>query len=105
MLGGDPTSSGSTIRWARDGASLIVLGAPGEHVSLGAEPIEPQVEEAAGKHSQMATFTDLLRTDADADVFETLATTVPLRVDPESGAAVQLGPPGLYYHISESPDG
>ena len=53
----------------------------------------------------MATFTDLLRTDADADVFEALATTVPLRVDPDSGAVTELGPPGLYYHLSESPDG
>jgi dipeptidyl aminopeptidase/acylaminoacyl peptidase len=58
-----------------------------------------------GKHSQMATFTDLLRTAADADVFDALATTIPLRVDPDSGAAAQLGPPGLYYHLSESPDG
>jgi hypothetical protein len=53
----------------------------------------------------MATFTDLLHTDADADVFESLATTVPLRVDPDSGVATELGPPGLYYHLSESPDG
>ncbi|MGO8956641.1 MAG: S9 family peptidase [Streptosporangiaceae bacterium] len=105
VLGGDPASSSSTIRWSRDGASLIVLGAPGEPVMLGPEPIEPQLEETAGKRSQMATFTDLLRTDADADVFEALATSVPLRVNPESGAAVQLGPPGLYYHLGESPDG
>ena len=53
----------------------------------------------------MATFTDLLRTDADSDVFEALATTVPLRVDPDSGSVTELGPPGLYYHLGESPDG
>jgi dipeptidyl aminopeptidase/acylaminoacyl peptidase len=105
VLGGDPGATGSTIRWSRDGASLIVLGAPAQPVSHGAEPIEPQVEETAGKRSQMATFTDLLRTDADADVFEGLATSVPLRVDPDSGATAQLGPPGLYYHLSQSPDG
>ena len=105
VLGGDPASSASTIRWSRDGASLIVLGAPAERVSPGAEPIEPQLEETAGKRSQMATFTDLLRTDADADVFEGLATSVPLRVNSDSGATTQLGPPGLYYHLSESPDG
>ncbi len=29
VLGGDPAASGSTIRWSRDGGSLIVLGAPG----------------------------------------------------------------------------
>ncbi|HUB40880.1 MAG TPA: prolyl oligopeptidase family serine peptidase [Streptosporangiaceae bacterium] len=105
VLGGDPTSVNSTVRWSRDGSSLLVLGSPGRPAWAGPEPIEPRVEEAAGKRSQMATFTDLLRTEADADVFEALATTVPLRVDPESGAAAELGPPGLYYHLSESPDG
>jgi dipeptidyl aminopeptidase/acylaminoacyl peptidase len=104
-LGGDPTSAGSTVRWTRDGTSLLVLGAPGPPPQLPAEPIEPHVEESAGKHSQMATFQDLLRTEADEDVFEQLATTIPLRVDPVTGAAVELGPPGLYYHVSDSPDG
>jgi dipeptidyl aminopeptidase/acylaminoacyl peptidase len=105
VLAGDPTSVGSTVRWSRDGSSLLVLGSPAQPAEPGPEAIEPRVEEVAGKHSQMATFTDLLRTAADADVFEALATTVPLRVDPDSGAATELGPPGLYYHLSESPDG
>jgi dipeptidyl aminopeptidase/acylaminoacyl peptidase len=105
ILGGDPTSAGSAVRWTRDGASLLALGAPGPVPQLPAEPIEPQVEESAGKHSQMATFQDLLRTEADEDVFEQLATTAPVRVDPVAGAAVELGPPGLYYHVSDSPDG
>ena len=105
VLGGDPTGGSSTVRWSRDGASLLVLGSVAAPAVPAAEPIEPQLEETAGKRSQMATFTDLLRTDADADVFEQLATTVPLRVDPDSGAATELGPPGLYYHLSESPDG
>jgi dipeptidyl aminopeptidase/acylaminoacyl peptidase len=105
VIGGDPTSPNSTVRWSRDGTALLVLGSPAPLTEPGAEPIEPQVEEAAGKRSQMATFTDLLRTDADADVFESLALTIPLRVDPESGASSELGPPGLYYHLSESPDG
>jgi dipeptidyl aminopeptidase/acylaminoacyl peptidase len=105
VLGGDPTSAGSTVRWSRDGASLLVLGAPGSPPELGQTVIEPRLEEVAGKRSQMATYTDLLKTDADADAFEALATTVPLRVDPESGTAEQLGEAGLYYHLSESPDG
>jgi dipeptidyl aminopeptidase/acylaminoacyl peptidase len=105
VLGGDPTSAGSTVRWSRDGGSLLVLGSAGPPPPAGAEPIEPQVEETEGKRSQMATFTDLLRTDADADLFETLATTVPLRVDPDSGAVTRLGDPGLYQYLAESPDG
>ena len=53
----------------------------------------------------MATFQDLLRTAADEDAFEALATTVPLRVDPATGDQRELGPPGLYRHLTESPDG
>ncbi len=105
VLGGDPTSGGSTVRWSRDGSTLMVLGSPAPPGPLPVEPIEPRLEDAAGKHSQMATYTDLLRTDADADLFEELATTVPLRVDPGSGAVTELGEPGMYYHVSESPDG
>jgi dipeptidyl aminopeptidase/acylaminoacyl peptidase len=105
VLGGDPTSGGSTIRWSRDSSSLLALGAPGPAPELPAEPIEPHAEEAAGKHSQMATFQDLLRTSSDEDIFEALATTVPLRVDPATGAATTLGPAGLYYNLTDSPDG
>jgi dipeptidyl aminopeptidase/acylaminoacyl peptidase len=105
VLGGDPTAPGSTLRWSRDGESLLVLGAPGPVPELGPEPIQPHIEEVAGKHSQMATFQDLLSTEADADQFEDLATTVPLRVDPFTGATTTLGPPGLYYHLVDSPDG
>jgi dipeptidyl aminopeptidase/acylaminoacyl peptidase len=91
VLGGDPTSAGSTVRWTRDGRQLLCLSAPGPVPDLPAEPIEPHIEESAGKHSQMATFQDLLRTDADADIFEQLATTVPVRVDPVSGAVLRPG--------------
>ena len=48
---------------------------------------------------------DLLRTATDEDTFEALATTVPLRVDPATGASEQLGPPGLYQYVEDSPDG
>jgi dipeptidyl aminopeptidase/acylaminoacyl peptidase len=105
VLGGDPTSIGSTVRWARDGGTLLALGSPAPPEPLGPEPIEPRTEVTSGKRTQMATFTDLLRTDADAAIFESLATTVPLRIDPDSGTAVVLGKPGLYYYLSESPDG
>jgi dipeptidyl aminopeptidase/acylaminoacyl peptidase len=105
VLSGDPTSAGSTARWSRDGSTLFALGATGPPGPPEPEPIEPRLEDAAGKHSQMATYTDLLRTDADADLFEELATTVPLRVEPDSGTVTQLGPPGLYYYLGESPDG
>jgi len=105
ILGGDPSSAAAAVRWSRDGVTLLALGAPPGAPDLPAAPIEPQLKEAAGKRSQMATFQDLLRTEADESTFETLATTVPLRVHPASGAAKELGPPGLYRHLVESPDG
>ncbi|MGH3276299.1 MAG: TolB family protein, partial [Streptosporangiaceae bacterium] len=120
VLGGDPASVAAAVRWSRDGATLLALGAPTAAAEASTLPdpsspsatarppaglIAPQLDETAGKLSQMATFQDMLRTDNDADAFEALATTIPLRVDPESGAAKELGPPGLYQHLQDSPDG
>ena len=105
VLGGDPLTIGAAVRWTRDGSSLLALGAPGDPPDLPEAPLEPRVEETAGKRSQMATYQDLLRTFADADAFQALATTVPLRVEPGTGAVKELGPPGLYQRLSDSPDG
>jgi dipeptidyl aminopeptidase/acylaminoacyl peptidase len=110
VLGGEPPSTGATISWTRDGRHLLVLSAVPQAASAtgpaeASAPIEPRIDESVGKRSQMATYQDLLRTTADEDRFEALATTVPLRVDPGSGAAEQLGPPGLYQYVEDSPDG
>jgi dipeptidyl aminopeptidase/acylaminoacyl peptidase len=105
VLGGDPLTPAAAARWSRDSRSLLVLGAAGGGIALPEPVTEPRIEETAGKRSQMATFQDLLRTDADADAFEALATSVPLRVDPVTGDSAALGPPGLYQRITESPDG
>ncbi len=106
VLGGDPTSVGV------DGALV-----PGRRHAAGPRRARRAGPAAAGRDRAAAggdrgqaladgdLHQDLLRTDADADAFEALATTVPLRVDPESGAAKELGPPGLYRHLQESPDG
>ena len=103
VLGGAPSRHRPLVpRWLlADRAWRARAG----QVALPAPPAEPQIEETAGKRSQLATFQDLLRTAADEDAFESLATTIPLRVDPASGAAKELGPPGLYLHLTESPDG
>jgi dipeptidyl aminopeptidase/acylaminoacyl peptidase len=105
VLGGDTSATGGTVRWARDGRSLLVLAAPDTPLALPEPPIEPQTDETAGKRSQMATYTDLLSTPADEDAFEALATTVPCRVDPLTGERRELGPPGMYQSLNDSPDG
>jgi dipeptidyl aminopeptidase/acylaminoacyl peptidase len=106
VLGGEPPNPGGAVTWSRDGRSLLVLGAmPRAASRAGPEQIEPRVEEAVGKKSIMATYQDMLKTPADEDKFEELASAVPLRVDPVTGAAQQLGPPGLYQYLEDSPDG
>ena len=105
VLGGDTSATGGTVRWSRDGRSLLVLAAPDGPLALPEPPIEPQTDETSGKHSQMATYTDLLSTPADEDAFEALATTVPCRVDPLTGERRELGPPGMYQGLNDSPDG
>ncbi len=105
VLGGDPLTAGAAARWSRDGRSLLALGAPDGTAVVPEAPVEPHIEETAGKRSQLATFQDLLRTTADENAFEALATTVPLRVDPVTGDRRELGPPGLYRQLAESPDG
>jgi hypothetical protein len=105
VLGGDTSAIGGTVRWSRDGRSLLVLAAPDAPLALPEPPIEPQTDETAGKHSQMATYTDLLSTPTDEDTFEALATTVPCRVDPLTGARQELGPPGLYQSLTIPPTG
>jgi dipeptidyl aminopeptidase/acylaminoacyl peptidase len=106
VLGAEPPGLGGTVRWSRDGRWLYVLGSPLEDErGESAASIEPRVGEVAGKKSQMATFQDLLRSPSDEDTFEALATTTPLRVDPENGATTRLGADGLYQYIGESPDG
>jgi dipeptidyl aminopeptidase/acylaminoacyl peptidase len=102
VLGGDPAGA---FRWSRDGRSLLVLAAPAQRRAPAEAAPEPQVEETSGKLSQLATYQDLLRTSADEDSFEALATSVPCRVDPVSGERTELGPPGLYYGLIDSPDG
>jgi dipeptidyl aminopeptidase/acylaminoacyl peptidase len=105
VLGGDPFTPGAAAWWSRDGRSLLALGAPAGPAPAAAAPPEPQTEEAAGKHPQLATYQDLLASAADEDLFEALATTIPVRVDPGTGHQQELGPPGLYRHLAESPDG
>jgi dipeptidyl aminopeptidase/acylaminoacyl peptidase len=105
VLGGDTSATGGTVRWARDGRSLLVLAAPDPPLALPEPPIEPHTDETAGKRSQMATYTDLLSTPADEDAFEALATTVPCRVDPLTGERRELGAPGMYQGLNDSPDG
>jgi dipeptidyl aminopeptidase/acylaminoacyl peptidase len=105
VLAGDPSGDGGALRWSRDGRSLLVLQAPGGRRPPPPPPAEPRIEETSGRHSQVATYQDLLATPADEEAFEILAASVPCRVDPVTGELAELGPPGLYQSVYDSPDG
>lgn len=105
VLGADPPRLGGALSWTRDGSALLALSVPAAgRAAAPQRPIEPKITETSGKQSQMATFQNLLQTEADEDLFEALASTVPVRVDPVTGAATPLGPAGLYQFLAESPD-
>ncbi|HEV2376281.1 MAG TPA: prolyl oligopeptidase family serine peptidase [Streptosporangiaceae bacterium] len=105
VLAGDPSPGGGVVTWSRDGNSLLLLATPAEPPVPPPPDPEPRVQETAGQRSQAATYQDLLRTHADEDLFEALATSVPCRVDPTTGKRTELGPGGLYHRVSESADG
>ena len=98
VLGGEPASGGGTVRWSRDGRSLLVLACPPGSPVLPEPATEPRLEETEGKRSQLATYQDLLRTGADEDRFEVLATSVPARVDPASGESHRAWPARALLH-------
>ena len=91
VLAGEPAAGGGTVRWSRDGRSLLVLASPVDRRALPEPAAEPRLEETEGKWSQLATYQDLLQTSTDEDRFEVLATSVPCRVDPASGERAEIG--------------
>ena len=104
VLTGGQLGGGGPVQWSRDSRSLLALCVPPDPAPLPAERIEPYVDETAGKSTQMATFQDLLASDADADLFEALATTQLVRISLD-GAATALGVAAPMTSVSESPDG
>jgi dipeptidyl aminopeptidase/acylaminoacyl peptidase len=108
VLTGGHQGGDGPVRWSRDSRSLLALTVPADRVGAppptGAAP-EPKIEETAGKQTQMATFQDLLASEADADQFEEVSTAQLVRVDVESLSMAAVGGPGMVRSFEESPDG
>lgn len=68
-------------------------------------PDGPRVDETSGKHSQMATYQDLLSTELDEELFEHFATSQLAIVEVKSGRTSAVGKHGLYADIDVSPSG
>jgi dipeptidyl aminopeptidase/acylaminoacyl peptidase len=106
--GGVALGTPSPLWWTRDSAGIYALAVP---EGRGAPPLPsevpdgPRVEETAGKTSQMPTFQDLLRNEADEALFEHFATSQLTHLDVTTGNQRRLGQPGLITSARPSPDG
>lgn len=95
----------SRLRWTAEGM-LLATALVSPHLRAAPEvPPSPRIEETTGKRSQMATFQDLLGSDADDVRFEHFATSRLVRIDPMSGTVERLGEPGMIHRFEPSPAG
>ena len=102
-------ATSSAFEWSRDGQRLLAAIRPADGGEApprrSGKPSGPRVEETAGKHSQPATFQDLLRDDADDEAFAWFARSQLAWLDPATGETELVGPPDLFLSVAEAPDG
>lgn len=98
---------GAPVRWHQNSDQILVRMIPagrGPAPVIAAAPAGPSVEETSGKLSQVMTYQDLLRNENDAKLFEYYAASQLAIVSSTTGAAQNIGAPGLYIGNSWSPD-
>lgn len=67
-------------------------------------PLEPSIQETAGRSGQIATFQDLLKSPNDEKLFEYYATSQFALID-VNGKVREIGSPAIYDNVDVSPDG
>ncbi|MGD9587454.1 MAG: prolyl oligopeptidase family serine peptidase [Pyrinomonadaceae bacterium] len=67
-------------------------------------PMEPSIQETAGRAGQVATYQDLLKSPNDEKLFEYYATSQFALID-ASGKVREIGPPAIFGETEVSPDG
>lgn len=98
---------GTAFFWMEDSERLMVRQIPagrGVMPPTPAVPTGPNIEETAGKKSQVMTFQDLLKTESDEKQFEFLAKSQLAVVHVTTGKVTNVGTPGLYMGCEWSPN-
>jgi dipeptidyl aminopeptidase/acylaminoacyl peptidase len=98
---------GGTFAWLRDNRHILARLVPegrGPAPAAPRAPAGPNVQETAGRRSQMPTFQDLLASAHDEELFEHFATSQLARIDTESGEVERIGAPALIMASEASPD-
>ncbi|MCC5070570.1 S9 family peptidase [Xanthomonas campestris] len=103
------TSINDELHWLTDSSGLLVQQqlrdqtAPPARDAVPAGPAIQQTSADAGVRA-IRTYQDLLRNEADARLFEYYATAQPVIVG-VNGQVRPIAGPGIYLHLSVSPDG
>lgn len=95
------------FKWSRDSKSIYVGLWPKDRKEEPMAPLLPNapiIGETSGRVSQVRTFQDLIRNDHDAKLFKYYCTSQLYRIDIKNGKKKPLGKPGIFSHISSSPD-
>ncbi|MEY4565884.1 MAG: Prolyl tripeptidyl peptidase precursor, partial [Planctomycetota bacterium] len=96
------------FNWCSDGRRLICHLRADDYRPLPMEPGFPSgpiVEESSGVEAPARTYQDLLNNDYEAELFECFVTSQLAIVDPESKQLSPIGSPGMYFKVSQSPNG
>jgi dipeptidyl aminopeptidase/acylaminoacyl peptidase len=96
-----------SLVWLKDNRHILAVLVPdgrGPAPAAPKAPLGPNIQESAGRVSQMATFQDLLANPHDEDLFQHFATGQLARIDTETGAVQPIGSPKLIARAEPSPD-
>jgi dipeptidyl aminopeptidase/acylaminoacyl peptidase len=98
---------GSKYLWKRDSSGFytrLAVAKASERPTLSLATTEPVIQITSGKKAAVRTYSNLLKTPYDADLFEFLTTSQLAQVS-LSGKVSKIGQPGIYNRFSQSPDG
>lgn len=94
----------SPCAWSASEAVVCLMRAAGSPPEKSVTPSGPAIQETKGRATPNPTFQDMLQDAGDEAIFEHYATSQPMRITLD-GAAVPIGPWGLYRRVTPSPDG
>jgi dipeptidyl aminopeptidase/acylaminoacyl peptidase len=101
---GPATAPMSWLGDSRHILSTLVPDSRGPAPEAPRVPVGPNIQETAGRKSQMPTFQDLLANPHDEELFQHFATSQLARIDTETGQVERIGPAALITHSEVSPD-
>jgi dipeptidyl aminopeptidase/acylaminoacyl peptidase len=98
---------GSKYQWKRDSSGFYTrlrVASPEDKPKQSQSGIKPIIQVSGGKKAAVRTYSNLLKTPYDAELFEFLTTSQIAEISLK-GKVKKLGKPGIYNRYLQSPDG